>query len=66
MKAISVGKLETFLSLIKDKNTMVLVGYGEHYLPLKFLTNLNGNLLLHPDVYDGNQEDNLSEVLSLN
>jgi len=63
---ITVGQLETYLSLIKDKNINVCVGFGENTRPLCFLINCSGKLLLHPGVYQGDQSDNIREVLSLN
>ena len=65
-KQFTVGELEGFLALIKNKDTKVNVGFGDSSYPLYFLINDNGSLLLHPNVYGGDQYHNLQEVLSLN
>lgn len=65
-KQFTVRELEGFLALIKDKDTKVSIGVGEDSYPLCFLINDNGGLLLHTNVYGGDQYKNLQEVLSLN
>ena len=65
-KQLTVGELEHYLSLIKDKGTKVRVGVGEGEYPLCFLVNSSGDLLLHTALYQQKQDDNLNEVLSLN
>lgn len=66
LKQFTVRELEAFLALIKDKDTKVNVGVGDGSYPLCFLINDNGSLLLHTNVYGGDQYHNLQEVLSLN
>ena len=65
-KQLTVGELEHYLSLIKNKDIKVCVGVGEGEYPLCFLLNSRGDLLLHTSVYQQKQDDNLNEVLSLN
>ena len=65
-KQITVGELEHYLSLIKNKGIKVCVGVGECEYPLYFLLNSHGDLLLHTSLYQQKQDDNLNEVLSLN
>ena len=65
-KQLTVGELEHYLSLIKNKDTKVRVGIGEHECPLCFLVNSCGDLLLHTALYEQTQDINLNEVLSLN
>lgn len=65
-KQLTVGELEHYLSLIKNKDIKVCVGVGEYECPLCFLLNSCGNLLLHTSLYQQKQDNNLNEVLSLN
>jgi hypothetical protein len=65
-KQLTVGELEHYLSLIKNKDIKVCVGVGEGEYPLCFLLNSRGDLLLHTSLYQQEQDDNLNEVLSLN
>jgi hypothetical protein len=65
-KQLTVGELEHYLSLIKNKDIKVCVGVGEGEYPLCFLLNNRGDLLLHTSLYQQKQDDNLNEVLSLN
>lgn len=65
-KQLTVGELELYLSLIKNKDIKVCVGVGEGKYPLCFLLNNRGDLVLHTDVYEQNQDENLNEILSLN
>ena len=65
-KQLTVGELELYLSLIKNKDIKVCVGVGECKYPLCFLLNSRGDLVLHTDVYEQKQDENLNEILSLN
>lgn len=66
LKPITVGQLEMYLSNIKDKDTIVQVGFGESAHDVNFLINNNGKLALYSIVYMASQEDNIINVLSLN
>lgn len=66
LKPITVGQLEMYLSNIKDKDTIVQVGFGESAHDVNFLINNNGKLALYSVVYMASQEDNIINVLSLN
>lgn len=66
LKPITVGQLEMYLSNIKDKDTIVQVGFGESAHDANFLINNNGKLALYSVVYMASQEDNIINVLSLN
>lgn len=63
---ITVGRLKKFLSYIPD-DTKVFVGIGDNYAPVHYLLNYDGNLVLHPDCYmiDA-EENNFLTVLSFN
>lgn len=65
-KQLTVGELECYLSLIKNKDIKVCVGVGEGEYPLCFLLNSHGDLVLHTSLYQQKQDNNLNEVLSLN
>lgn len=65
-KQLTVGELEHYLSLIKNKDIKVRVGFGEYECPLCFLVNSSGDLLLHTALYEQTQDNNLNEILSLN
>lgn len=66
LKPITVGQLEMYLSNIRNKDTIIQVGFGEQHQNCNFLLNINGNLVLYHDVYMQEQNSNFDEVLSLN
>lgn len=63
---ITVGKLKQYLAIVPD-DVKIWVGLGSEVAQAHYLLNHGGDLMLHPDAYmiDA-EEQNIKTVLSFN
>ena len=63
---LTAGRLKEYLACIPD-DVKVRVGFGDDSAPAHYLMNCAGELVLHPDCYMLNaEENNIRTILSFN